>query len=315
MSDSGDHVPEMAPTPLLDDLTIEMILDGDQVPAAFGSLAAFGAGVRAVGDGPAPRPSPALAHLLATGSDGVTASLAAPGVSDDLAPTTLDQRRQRRFTLAKVAGLGVVAKVGLAATTAAAGVVGAGAAGMLPGEASRVVRDAIEVVTPVEFRDDEQGDRQGDGGQVGGGPGANDGGDATDSGSPSEPGDHGDRVSTDATGESDGDPGVDGSEISQDAPGASQRPSETPGQDDTTGPPADAGTPPVTVPPGDPGKPADPGSPSPSSTIPSPSSTVPAPPSTVPPAAMKTTRSTHENPAAPPGQPDGAGAPAETPAP
>ncbi len=276
MSGTGDHVPEMPTIPLLDDLAIEAILGGDDVPAGLGRLAAFAAGVRAVGDGPAPRPSPELANLLETGSAAMATAAGA---------TTLDQRRNQRAALAKVAGLGLVAKVSLAATTAAAGVIGAGAAGVLPGGAGRVVRDAIEVVTPVEFTDpDDQ--RQPDGGGGGGGGG---GGQIAPDASPSDAGDHGDRVSDDATGESDGEPGVDGSEISREAPGASQRPPETPGPEGTPEPPADPGTPPVSVPQGEPGNPADPGSPppAPGSTVPSPPSTVPTPPSPVPLAAAR----------------------------
>ncbi|HEX5947030.1 MAG TPA: hypothetical protein VFY82_12165 [Acidimicrobiales bacterium] len=257
----------MAPTQLLDDATIEAILVGD-LPAAHSPLAAFTAAAREIGDRPAPRPSPELAHLITNGS--VTATATAP-IAAEPAPASLDTRRRRRHTLAKVAGLGMVAKVGLAASAAAAGVVGAGAAGMLPGEASRVVRDAIEVVTPVDFPGDEQTDRLDEGDRDGVADDTGDGPDADGTGDPSDPGEHGDRVSGDATGNSDGDPGVDGAAISDDAPGASHRPSETPAQEDAPGPPADAGTPPVTV------APVVPGSSSPSSTAGQPGGETPAP--------------------------------------
>ena len=266
MSDLGDDVAEMAPTQLLDDATIEAILVGD-LPAAHSPLAAFAAAARETGDRPAPRPSPELAQLLTAGV--ITATATAP-IAAEPAPASLDARRRRGRTLAKVAGLGIVAKVGLAASAAAAGVVGAGAAGMLPGEANRVVRDAIEVVTPVDFTGDEHTDRPDDRHR---GADANDRGDAPDpdgTGDPSEPGEHGDRVSGDATGNSDGDPGVDGPAISDDAPGASHRPSETPAQEDAPGPPADTGTPPVTV------APVVPGSSSTSSTAGQPGGETPA---------------------------------------
>ena len=144
----------------------------------------------------------------------------------------------------KAASLGLVTKIGLGASLAAAGVAGAGAAGALPASADHVVRDAIEVVTPVEF---------------------------------SEPGDgapdrFGERVSSDATGESDGENGVDGQQIADDAPGADHRPdsaapNEAPGQSGETGltranqtpaAPHAPDTPPSTTPP--PGGPTDPGS-------------------------------------------------------
>ena len=168
--------------------------------------------------------------------------------------------------LAKAAGLGLVAKIGVTTTAAAAGVIGAGAAGVLPGDADRVVRDAIEVVTPVEFTDSGDLDdgpgrgRPGEGepapttdsGDVDDGPGRGrpgrgepeptaDPADPVSSGVPSVPGEHGDRVSPDATGESDGEPGVDGPAVAEQAPGAEHRPAEPPG--------ASGGTPPSTVPP------------------------------------------------------------------
>ena len=61
------------------------------------------------------------------------------------------------------------------------------------------------------------------------------------SGVPSVPGEHGDRVSPDTTGESDGEPGVDGPAVAEQAPGAAHRPAEPPG--------ASGGTAPSTVPP------------------------------------------------------------------
>jgi hypothetical protein len=261
VSDAGDHVPEMPATPLLGDLAIEAIVDDRPVAAELRHLAAFAAGARAAGDGPAPQPSPALARLLARPAD------VEPGPAAVPAGAGVRRPAGRRRALAKVAGLGLAAKIGISATAAAAGVTGAGAAGVLPGGANRVVRDAIEVVTPVEFSD--HADRRG-----------------TD---PAPPADgHGDRTSSDATGESDGVPGVDGPEISEDAPGASVRPTVPPGRDGTPGPPADV--PPDVRPHGEPDRPAVPGPPAdpgaPASTVPTPtptptpSSTVPAQPST-----------------------------------
>ena len=82
--------------------------------------------------------------------------------------------------------------------------------GVLPTAANNAVRDAIEVVSPVEFDSND---------------------DTTN---------FGDRVSTDATGESDGEHGVDGQEISDQAPGAAHRnggssPDAAPGQTGITG--------------------------------------------------------------------------------
>ena len=106
----------------------------------------------------------------------------------------------------KVASLGLVAKLGLGASLAAAAAAGAGAAGVLPAAATHAVRGAIEGVTPVEF--DSNGNDEDN---------------------------FGDRVSADATGESDGEHGVDGQQISDEAPGAANRPDEAPGQSGETG--------------------------------------------------------------------------------
>jgi hypothetical protein len=106
----------------------------------------------------------------------------------------------------RVASLGLVAKLGLGASLAAAAAAGAGAAGVLPAAANHVVRGAIEGVTPVEFDSNGNDDSN-----------------------------FGDRVSADATGESDGENGVDGQQISDEAPGAAHRPDEAPGQSGQTG--------------------------------------------------------------------------------
>jgi hypothetical protein len=119
----------------------------------------------------------------------------------------------------KLAGLGLAAKIGIGATVTTASVAGAGAGGVLPDAANARARDAIEVVTPVEF-DEPTGDHRAP---------ASDDGD-----------NYGSVVSADATGESDGQPGVDGSDISSMAPGAAHRPTD-PGQA-----PAEAGPPDAT---------------------------------------------------------------------
>jgi len=102
--------------------------------------------------------------------------------------------------------------LGLGATLAAAAATGAGAAGVLPTAANHAVRSAIEGVTPVQFDSDGNSDDT----------------------------NFGDRVSADATGESDGENGVDGQQISSEAPGAANRPGsgsagEAPGQSGETG--------------------------------------------------------------------------------
>jgi hypothetical protein len=222
VTDPSDDVHEMPTAPLLDDATIDAILDGEPVPRGVGHLAAFASGVRACGEWTAPRPSPALTTLLAHGSP----ARARNPVEE------FSRRPSRRSVLAKVAGLSLAAKIAVGTTAVAASVVGAGAAGVLPGGVDRAVRGAIEVVTPVEFTD--RTDRlDGDRGTNPSEAGESDAPNATDS--PSLPGEHGDRVSSDATGESDGQPGVDGPTVAEQAPGAANRPIEPPPDTPPTG--------------------------------------------------------------------------------
>jgi hypothetical protein len=105
---------------------------------------------------------------------------------------------------------GLARRVAAGAALTAAGIAAAGAAGVLPAAATGAVRDAIAVVTPLG-----SGDPAGD--------------------APS----HGDRVSDDATGQSDGEPGVVGSDVADQAPGAAHRADpatgDVPGQTDVTG--------------------------------------------------------------------------------
>lgn len=309
MTRRGDHEPAMPATPLLDDDAIEAIMTGHAAADVAGPLVAFVDLVRAQGEGAPPPPSPILARLLAEGAaaadEGDAAAALLPGHGaptarpggaavygrhDDVANATAQLngatapapviadlparlpagaagrggRGRRRNMVARVAGAGLAAKVALGAGAAAAGVLGAG---VLPGPAGRVARDAIEAVTPIQFpRDDHPADDR---------PVEGRGGADSDPGSGAdEPGEHGDRVSPDATGESDGQPGVDGPQVAETAPGADERSGDTPA---TTDPPR---TPSSTVPPSAPGQPSDPGAPADPGPPPSIPSTIPAPPTT-----------------------------------
>jgi len=173
----------------LDDETIEALVRGDEVEPEFEPLARFARSVRALGEGPSPTPSPALRALIASG-----------GRPDHRRTTTrvLDVRTTSHRRRRGRAGVGLAAKLGLGTALAAGGMAGAAAAGVLPDRAQNPVRDAIEAVTPVEF--DEPADDR--------------------------PVNFGERVSDDATGQSDGEPGVDGDTISDEAPGAVHRPTD-----------------------------------------------------------------------------------------
>jgi hypothetical protein len=252
VNDPGDHDPQMPATALLDDDTIDALIEGRPVFDEHAPLAAFASLVQAAGDRMPPAPAPALARLMHEG--GPRANGARPGAVAGAAAIAAGRRPvPRRHLVAKVAGIGIAAKIGLGVTAAAAGVVGAGAGGLLPDSADRVVRDAIEVVTPFGFGDDS-GSGRGSGGRTSEGP---DGTDAPGTSAPGSAG-FGEDVSSDATGESDGEPGVDGQDIADEAPGATNRPTDEPGSGtpSDTVPPAGDGPPPG-VPPVTTGPPAD----------------------------------------------------------
>ena len=196
MSLAGDDHPDMTATWHIHDDVVETIIRGEPVHEVYAPLAAFAGQVRALGDAPAPEPSPELAAVMA----GRPGRSRMPGIESVAGAT------------GKVAGLGLIAKLGLGASLAAAGVAGAGAAGVLPAAASNAVRGAIEVVSPVDFGTDHPAIR---------------------------PDNHGAGVSADAKGDSDGEPGVDGRAVSAGAPGAAHRaagaPDEPPGQTGETG--------------------------------------------------------------------------------
>jgi hypothetical protein len=133
----------MTPVGIIPDDIIEAIVAERSVRPPYACLVGLADDVRAVGDGPAPDPSAELAALL-RGSRAGSAAFA-----EDM-PTGVAVRR-RPSLATKVAGLGVLAKVGLGTSIAAAGVIGGGAAGVLPGGAADVVRSAVEAISPFEL--------------------------------------------------------------------------------------------------------------------------------------------------------------------
>jgi hypothetical protein len=189
------------------DEVVEAIVRGDPVPGACALVAAFAQEVRLLASAPAPVPSPPLAELLA-GCDPKRVPSRSAALRVVGRPGGGSERKRMpgiesvAGLTGKVAGLGLVARLGLGTSIAAAGVASAGVAGVLPAGANDVVRGAIEVVSPIEFD-------------------SNNGGGTTN---------FGDRVSSDATGESDGEKGVDGQQIAEEAPGAANRPASGPAE-------------------------------------------------------------------------------------
>lgn len=212
MSPAGDDGDDMEAVRHIHDDVIEAIIRGEPVPGLHEPVAAFARQLRAIGDGPAPVPSPELAALL---GGRARSRLRVVGATRMAGASPGGRSGRNRMPgidrvagiTSKVAGLSLVAKLGLGTSLAAAGVAGAGAAGVMPTAANNAVRGAIEVVSPLEFSPHDD----------------------------TTPTNFGGRVSDDATGDSDGVNGVDGQQIADDAPGAVHRPGpgavdEPPGQ-------------------------------------------------------------------------------------
>ena len=203
MSGFDVHPDEMPALPPLDDAALEAWLSGRNGAAdSIEPLALFAEDLGMAMGGPAPSPKSDLALLLAEGfsTDPATTQTAAR-----------PQRRRERMLVsellaglaAKLAGLGLAAKVGLGLGVAAASVGGAGAAGVLPDPVKDVVSTAVSAVTPLDLTDDGSGDDTDEGTDDGSGQATN------------TKNDFGEAVSADARGESDGVKGVDGQVISE----------------------------------------------------------------------------------------------------
>jgi hypothetical protein len=191
---SGVDDGDMSPTRLVDDETMDALVEGEPVDPRFEPLRPLADGLRALGDESLAPPSPELAAAFAgRGRDG-----------DELAA-----RRWRSARSTRVAAV----RVGAGAAVAAVALVVAGVAGALPGPVETPVRRVVEAVTPFEVDD------PGSGGVPAGNP-------RPAAGRP------GARVSDDATGRSDGERGVDGDVVSDEAPGAANRPDDPAGADD-----------------------------------------------------------------------------------
>ena len=202
MNGRGDYPDAMGE--LLDDAGIEALLRGDP-PVAEPELAAVAAFVRDLRTSaarPAPAPSAALAALFQQGP--AEASLRPPVAAASRRRPALPWWRRLAVT-----GIGF----GVAVT----GVVGAGAAGLLPQVAEDAVGEVVEVLTPLELptrrsADGTDGDRPGGSGTTTAVPGTRDGGDGArapgslpqpgsaprDTSGPTAPGATG-RTSTDGT--------------------------------------------------------------------------------------------------------------------
>ena len=167
MNGRDDYFDDM-PTVLLDDATTEALLRGETTTSNedLADVSAFLGEMRASASQAPPPPSPVLAALLRQGTQPQVLGdpAAAPGTAR---PGSLLRRWHGR-----------VAVSALALSVGVTGIVGAGAAGLLPGPAERFVAGLVETLTPLHLPEDGGGvtDRRG-GGQTTPGPGQ--GGSAT----------------------------------------------------------------------------------------------------------------------------------------
>lgn len=186
----------------LDEAAIAAILAGGQPDSEeLATLTELVRSIRFEAASTKPQPSAELAAVLAEGLATDKGELPATAASNVTGPAPqasgLPKWRRTRamleIALAKLASLGLAAKVGIAGAAVAAATTGAGAAGVLPGPVQDAVSDTVGAVTPFEFPDSS--DR---------------GGDVADDRS----GVDGAEVAEDAT---DDQPGVDGREVAEDA--------------------------------------------------------------------------------------------------
>lgn len=265
MSGRGDYDDEMLRRTRLDEEAFEALVAGHQ-PAADDLLASFVEDVQLATMGTTPEPTPALATLFTDGLSTEKGDLPATAASNVTGPAPqaagLPKWRKRTMietALAKLASLGLAAKLGVAAGAVTLAGSAAAATGTLPGPAQDRVADAVEhagIDIPggrsAEHRQDadhrQDGEQQADTGQDAGtadadvpadadfGTGVSDG--AT-SGAPQEDGaQFGEDVSNDAreTFPPDSVPTADdnpGSEFSDGAP--SEQPEETPTAEENPG--------------------------------------------------------------------------------
>jgi hypothetical protein len=160
MTPRDDRFPDM-PSSAQFDAAIEQVLRGDAVGDDAATFARFVGDMRVMADRPPPRPSPALAALLAGSAatrEARSTVVASPPLTRSRQQARSTQTTGRRSRSARlrprVALLPIAGKAAAllaVATTAAAGA----AAGILPEPATHFVRRAIEVVTPFELPGEE----------------------------------------------------------------------------------------------------------------------------------------------------------------
>ncbi|MEW6473980.1 MAG: hypothetical protein AB1679_17150 [Actinomycetota bacterium] len=165
MNVSDDYEDEMRTPRPLDDTTVELILTGQRVgDDDLSAVAAFVADLRSAAASPPPRPSAALAAVLAQGvattdHGGVAPTSASQAARPGQRRSSWAGRRPRlmpRLLSALTVPLGTAgfgAKAAFGFSLAAASVTAAGAAGVLPDPLQHTVAGVVRAVSPFEIPD------------------------------------------------------------------------------------------------------------------------------------------------------------------
>lgn len=145
MSGHDDYPDDMGPV-LLDDATTEALLRGEAIASddELAGVSAFLGDMRASASQSPPPPSPALAALLRQGTR-------PQALGDAAAPGSARRERLLRRWQGRVAVSALTLGIG------ATGMVGAGAAGLLPRPAERFVAGLVKTLTPLHLPDDRGG--------------------------------------------------------------------------------------------------------------------------------------------------------------
>ncbi len=157
---AGDDVYEMIRRNRLDDRAADALFSGRVPPGRedLADVAGFAEALRSAAS-EAPEPSPDLAAILASGlstDKGDLPAMAGSNVQGPAPQAGLPKWRIKKMleiALAKLASLGLAAKIGVASAAVVAGTAGAGAGGLLPGAVQDAVAGTVEAVTPFDLPD------------------------------------------------------------------------------------------------------------------------------------------------------------------
>lgn len=149
MSRPDDDVGEMPAEHLLDDATVEAVLNGDPVTPEYEAVASAVQSLRSLAEVPV-RPTPELAKRIAAG-DFTGAAAPLPSRRSTGASSPGRYRARPKVRPAWLGAMNGRARVATGLAVALTGLTGVTVAGALPGPAQDRVESVIEMITPIEF--------------------------------------------------------------------------------------------------------------------------------------------------------------------